>query len=347
MYISYMPEQPKQKPPEKPQENAGSGNFTKSAADSFWGYIIGARDYLREAYKKLQNIEKANIELGIYHLRAGNFVDAATRFRIATLVNKNNSISWYLLGKTYVYARKRNKAIKPLKNSIRLNPELDEARFLLSACGSRQNLGAVPRSFVIEKLDIMASNYEVYLNNIGNTIAQTFGDMLYSYLGERTAINTLDINCRGGELGALVKSRTNNMIGVEPSIKLAGLARTKRDNNLLVFNFVQSKFPEDYLKDATDRFDLAICALYLDNIGSLDGIFAQIANVLNPNGAFIFNINKIAGPDYEFMEGSLIFGHSDAYIRKTLEKTGFKIVSTKEIKYASNSTDIVYLAEKK
>lgn len=342
-----MAKQTNQKPAEKPQENAEVQAPKKSALDSFLEFVLKSRDWFDKSWTKLQNIEKSNIELGVYHLRAGRFFDAAVRFKIATLFNKNSSIAWYLLGKARFYEGKRNKAIIPLKNALRLNPALDEAVFLLNGCGSREKLTAIPRSFIIEKLDIMAGNYEAYLNNIGNVITNNFSEVISGYLGERSGINTLDLNCRGGELATLVKHKTNNMIGVEPSIKLAGIARTKRDNNLLVFNYVRSKFPEDYLKTATDKFDLAICALYFDNLGDIEPILTQIHNVLNPKGAFIFNINKITSADYEFMQNSLIFGHSDAYIRKVTDKVGFKIISTKEIKYAGDSADIVYLVEKK
>ncbi|MEQ1789823.1 MAG: methyltransferase domain-containing protein [Rickettsiales bacterium] len=341
-----MTPQTNQNTTEKPQKNDDVAAPGKSALDTFLEKILKIREYASKLWSNLNNLEKSNIEAGIYHLRAGNYFDASFRFRFATMLNKNNSVAWYLLGKSSFYAKKNAKAINALRNALKLNPNLDEAKFLINACGTRENLISIPRSFIIEKSDVMATNYDQYLAQIGGNISDTFSELINGYYGDRIGINTLDLHCRGGELGTLVKNITNNMIGVEPSIKLAGMARTRRDNNLLVFNYVQSKFPEDYLKDTTDRFDLVICGLYFDNIGNLEPILSQINKVLSPRGALIFNSNKIASPDFEFVRNSLIFGHSDVYMRKVLEKTGFKIISTKEIKYASNSTDIVYLVEK-
>jgi len=288
------------------------------------------------------------MELGIKQLKAGNYFDAALRFKFVLWMNKRNVIAHYLLGKSYFYRGKFAECVPPLKEALRLQPDFEEAKFLLTCAGANTGIKAIPRSFIIDKLDQISLNYDQYVQNTSSQVNAVLAEELKKLTGENMGFNVLDLGARGGDTAQILRSVSNSVIGVEPSLKLVSIARSRRINNLLAYNQIAGRFPEDYLRECKDHFSIVLCTYYLDNLGPLDEFFKLVSNVTEDKGIFAFNISVHNGnEDYFFKTSSILFAHSPAYVEKLLEKSGFKIISRREVKYASGATDMVYVTVKK
>lgn len=319
----------------------------RSAIDQLFGFFKRVRSTSRLAYYRIGNIEKSNMELGIKQMREGKFYDAGLRFKFVLWLNKRNVIAHYLLGKCYFYRGKLAEAISPLQQALKLQPDLEEARFLLACCGANANIKSVPRSFIIDKLDLMAVSYENFVDNTASKVNTVLAHELKKIIGENMGFNVLDLGARGGDTSQVVRKSANFIIGVEPSLKLVAIARTRRFDNLLAFNQIAGRFPEDFLRENKEQFAVVLSTYYMDNIGPLDEYFKLIANAVETKGIFAFNINPNDGKsDYTFKPNTMLFTHSPTYVEKLLAANGFKIVSKQEAKYPSGNLDFVYITVK-
>ncbi len=298
-------------------------------------------------YDKITNLGRANIEMGILHMRQGLFYDAAIRFKMALWFDKNNPIAHYLLGKAYVYDGKRDKAIPPLQKALTLDPKLHEAEFLLLLCGTTNALTEIPRSFVIERNDTVADNYErAFPPGTETKIATKLKEEFKRYFENWQGFSVLDIGCMGGEYGALIKEKANALVGTEPSIKMAAIARQKRNGELLVYNKVIARFAEDYLKDTTERYQVIMAIQYLSNFLTVEEFFKLVrACFVKEGGLFIFTITPSDTDSNRFYPEKILFMHSEKYVDACLEATGFRIHKKSEVQYDSGMIDLIYFAE--
>jgi predicted TPR repeat methyltransferase len=311
----------------------------KSTIDQAIDHLKNLKSYVKMAMGKMSNLSKSNIEAGVLQLRNGQFFDAALRFRIACYVDKNNPIAHYLLGKALVYDKKFDKAAPALKRAIKLNPEMAEAKFLLATCGYKVDFAQIPKSFIIERHDILSINYAGdYEVNVSAELLKTLREKFKEYFEEWQGFGVLDLGCRGGEFGSLLKNKANIMVGVEPSIKMSALAKARRAGTDLVYNKVFSKFPEDYLATTEDTYNVIICTYYLDYLSNLEEFFKAVrARIHKTGGVFIFNI--CSGPD-AFNGKNILFTHSEETTEKALTAVEFKVAHK-----LKSGQDIIYFAE--
>ena len=304
-------------------------------------------DFFTILYDKLTHLGRTNIEMGIMHLRAGQFYDAAVRFKIARWFDKNNPIVHYLLGKAYVYDGKRHKAIAPLQKALELDPKLHEAEFLLLLCGSGSTLPEIPRSFVIERNDLVADNYAVALpEGTLTSIAKKLIDEIPRYFENWQGFTVLDLGCMGGEYGSLMKSKASTMVGVEPSLKMAAIARSKRDGEILVYNKISARFPEDYIKETDEKYQVVMSIQYLSNFARVEWFFALVrARFVDAGGVFIFTITPSDTGQNRFYPEKILFMHSEKYVDESLAANNFKIHKKVEVTYESGMVDLIYFAE--
>ena len=102
----------------------------------------------------------------------------------------------------------------------------------------------------------------------------------------------LDIACGTGSVTIPMAKRGYDMIGIDLSEEMLGIAADKaraENADILFLNQDMTEF------ELYGTVDAAVCALdginYLTDDGDLDKLFALMHNYLNPHGIFIFDIN--------------------------------------------------------
>ena len=195
------------------------------------------------------------MELGVAHMKNGDYRDAAMRFRFVCWRNPKNFIAHYLQGKSYVFAGKYEKAIKPLKIALANKPELDEAKFLLATCGEKVDIEEIPPSILIEHLDKAA---EVYDSEVieQSELTPLVSKVVEEYFEGKQGFGVLHLDCRAGDAPAAIFSRSDHMVGTDPSLKMLSKARDKRVDDRLVYNELVGKTARDYLDICEKKFDI-------------------------------------------------------------------------------------------
>ncbi len=124
----------------------------------------------------------------------------------------------------------------------------------------------------------------------------------------------LDLACGTGNVTIPMAERGYDMIGVDLSEEMLGIAAEKaRDKNLNIL-FLNQDMTEFELYGTVDA---AVCALdgvnYLIHDGELEKMLALIKNYLNPGGIFIFDINSEQKLSNTLGNNTFVYDEDDTY----------------------------------
>lgn len=124
----------------------------------------------------------------------------------------------------------------------------------------------------------------------------------------------LDLGCGTGNITIPLAEHGYDMIGIDLSEEMLGIAADKaREKNLDIL-FLNQDMTEFELYGTVDA---AICSLdgvnYLTNDGDLENLFSLIKNYLNPDGIFIFDINSEYKLKNILGENTFVYDEGDTY----------------------------------
>jgi predicted TPR repeat methyltransferase len=80
-----------------------------------------------------------------------------------------------------------------------------------------------------------------------------------------------------------------------------------------------------FLESAEEPADLVVAADVFIYVGDLSAIFRSLRRILAPGGCFAFTVEAPAGMEDLLLLPSLRYAHSERYIRRLAEASGFKI----------------------
>lgn len=145
-----------------------------------------------------------------------------------------------------------------------------------------------------------------------NSFADYYESIFKKY--ELSPSLVLDLACGTGNVTLLLAKRGYDMIGIDLSEEMLGIAADKaREENLdiLLLNQDITEF------ELYGTVDAAICSLdgvnYLTGDGDLTSLFALIKNYLNPGGIFIFDINSEHKLKNILGENTFVYDEDDVY----------------------------------
>lgn len=124
----------------------------------------------------------------------------------------------------------------------------------------------------------------------------------------------LDLACGTGNITLIMAGRGYDMIGVDVSEEMLGIAGDKMRAANLDILFLNQDMTELELYGTVDA---AVCTLdgvnYLTEDGELDKLMSLIKNYLNPGGVFIFDINSEYKLSCIFGDNSFVYDEEDVY----------------------------------
>ena len=89
--------------------------------------------------QKLQDIFKANFDMGKRHYELGNFADAIFRFKFVLWLDPKYAAGWYWLGLSQLADGKKNEGIKSLEKARSLRPDWQEVSAAIARAGEAKN----------------------------------------------------------------------------------------------------------------------------------------------------------------------------------------------------------------
>jgi predicted TPR repeat methyltransferase len=252
------------------------------------------------------------------------------------------------LGEALLAAGHLPTAIGELQRSLRLDPALAEARYLLGCAwfeagemdkaleafhavegeaepewlnakiAEAQSSRTRPRCdarYVRHLFDQFSADYDSrmleQLAYCAPSVLRQLGALIG--IGPHRHYAILDLGCGTGLAGMAFKDIAGELYGVDLSPAMIERARDRQ-----IYDGLEVGDVESALALPSRGYDLIIAADTLVYLGDLTCIFAGVANSLLPGGLFLFTVE--ASPTAEFELGpKRRWRHSEAYLRATAE----------------------------
>ena len=277
---------------------------------------------------RLNNMASSNMELGIYHLYSRNFRDAIFRFKLVDrFLDPDNKVANYWLGWVYFLKGSYKKSIMHLTKAA----EEDQVNLLAfvksidSTISIPEEIHEIHRDIDAELfIDKFVSKTENLPKHLVLALTESITSLPEKYsileLGGNIGLLGYEINKRMQESYTITCVEISNIM-----IKLQPTCFPEQKLYDEVLHTPVNKF----LKQNNQQYDV-ICSL--DGFAfdaNLKNIFDNVFSMLKPGGYFAFTVRSSANNTLssKFLE----FAHNKQQVMGQLDKTGFNIISSKEI----------------
>ncbi len=242
-------------------------------------------------------------------------------------------------------------AIGEFQRALRLDPDLDEARFLLGCAWleagepgkaleafagvapdtpglagkivAAEAMQARPRSdagYVRHLFDQFSSDYDARMTTqLSYRAPHILRELAELTMAGRNQLAVLDLGCGTGLCGAAFLDLAARLDGIDLSPAMIDKARARG-----IYESLAVADIEGGLGHAAERYDLVLAADTLVYLGDLEATMRSVTRVLKPDGFFLFTVEKHEGDGFE-LGPKRRWRHSDTYIRALANRHGLQI----------------------
>jgi predicted TPR repeat methyltransferase len=273
---------------------------------------------------------------------------ALAEAREAVSLNPNVAPAVLGLGEALLAAELLPTAIAELQRALRLDPDLARARELLAAAWLKageadkalgalgelddpspamiamaQAIKAAPRSdpgYVRHLFDQFSADYDArMIGQLGYAAPQILWDLTAMVMPGREQLSILDLGCGTGLAGAAFKLLAARLEGVDLSPAMIAKARARH-----IYDRLEVADLETALAAPGPAHDLILAADTLVYLGDLAQVFAAVQARLQPDGFFLFTVEKADSEGFE-LGPKRRWRHSEAYLRELAGRTGLQV----------------------
>ncbi len=223
---------------------------------------------------------------------------------------------------------KTDKAIHYYKRLLEVNPEHSSADHMYAALtGSFRS--SAPPSYIRELFDNYSSSYEDSLvNRLQYTLPDTLLHIITASSGKQSFGRLLDLGCGTGLIGEKFRDSAALLHGVDISPKMIEIARSKELYDVLVTGDVHT-----VLNDlAHGSYDLLVAADVFTYIGDISEILIKAYLLGTRECQLYFSVEDLAHQTEDtVLQESGRFAHSENYIRRTAEDSGWQTIDVQRI----------------
>jgi predicted TPR repeat methyltransferase len=196
----------------------------------------------------------------------------------------------------------------------------------LAALGISPAPEAMPAPYVRTLFDDYAPRFDhALVERLGYNAPERLAESL-AELGDRRFASALDLGCGTGLMGAAIHARVDHLTGFDLSEGMLRLAARRGVYDRLVAGDVV----ELMAGEPENGFDLVLAADLLPYLGSLGPLFAAVARVLSPGGAFAFSAERHDGEGFVLGE-ALRYRHAPALVGEVVEAAGLTLLGLEPV----------------
>ena len=286
-------------------------------------------------------------------LAAGQTAEALSEARDTVSLHSDVAPAVLALGEALLAADQLPTAIAELQRALRLDPALERARTLVAAAwlkageadkalgalrelehpppemmAAAEAIKAAPRSdpgYVRHLFDQFSADYDNrMIGQLGYAAPQILLDLARMVVPGRAGLHILDLGCGTGLAGVAFKPLAARLDGIDLSPAMIEKARQRKIGGRQIYDSLSVADLETALSAAGPRYDLILAADTLVYLGDLSRTFEAAHARLNPDGYFLFTVEKAYAEGFE-LGPKRRWRHSQDFLRALAERTGFKV----------------------
>ena len=240
------------------------------------------------------------------------------------IVSPRETTTPYLLGKAYYVLGRLEEAAEVYRQWREVEPDNPVPAHLFAACSPQNDADTVPDrcsdNYVNVTFDDYASHFEGKLSALDYRGPELLKRLMGMYFEGQAGLHVLDAGCGTGLCAPILQPHAKSLVGVDLSGSMLELARQRG-----LYEALHQAEIGAFLDAGVERpFDLIACMDTLIYFGALESIFRQFAEHLPPGGWLIFTSEICADNSKLYqLNPSGRYSHSVAYLRKTMEASGF------------------------
>lgn len=322
---------------------------------------IGELDQAARCYRTVLGLRPGQVDalnnLGVVLKIHGDYANAIEAFEKALRQAPGNADIYQNLSNCYRKMERFDEAIDCYWKAIRLRPydaeEYSYLRHILYAAGQGEkslqlieewlnrdpeNVSAlhfsatfdpdsVPKrandGYVRKTFDDFANSFDSVLKSLDYRAPELVSALIHArYADSSRAPEVLDAGCGTGLCGPLIKASAARLDGVDISPGMLEKAAQRS-----VYDHLFEAELTGFIAALSNAYDVILSADTLVYFGDLKPVFEAASGALRSGGRLIFTVEKSCrGQPFELQPHGR-YGHSGPYLRATLEKAGFEIVS--------------------
>jgi predicted TPR repeat methyltransferase len=262
---------------------------------------------------------------------AGRFYEALAAYDMAPELAE----AWHGRARTLKHLGRFSDAVIAYRQALARGGDAETIRFSLASLGAEPAPVAAPKELIRSTYDRHSDHYD---NHMIGTLKYRIPAFLFDALTPHVLsrpMDTLDLGCGTGLMGACLRPVARILTGVDLSPKMLGIAQRRG----IYDNLICSELME-FLGSQDKKFDLVAAADVLVYFGDLSGLFQAVQRALEPGGLFGFSTE--ASRDNEFvLQPSLRYAHSRGHIEKRARDCGFvPLVIESKVLRREGGTDV-------
>ncbi|MBI3714955.1 MAG: tetratricopeptide repeat protein [Betaproteobacteria bacterium] len=257
----------------------------------------------------------------VHELR-GEDAEARANFEMIVTIDPTHATALTRLAMQFFRIGKLEDARACIDRALELAPDQGYA-VVARAVIYGETPATLPAAMVAAVFDQFSAAYDRHMTgNLQYAAPQMTFDLLGDWLAGKDAPAALDLGCGTGLFGALLKPRVGVLKGVDISPGMLSEAAPRG----LYDELAQGHMLAYLLSQEPAAFDLVTAVDVFIYVGALEEIFAEVARVLRPGGAFGFTIETTDTAELGYvLMASGRYRHTHAYIEKLATHHGLTV----------------------
>jgi predicted TPR repeat methyltransferase len=253
-------------------------------------------------------------------LRLARHDDALASIQKALDLDPTFAEAWTIRGTVLAEQRRNIEAAAAFEQAIAHGGDPQLNGFFLAGISEVAKPVAPPRHYVEKLFDDYADVFDDHLLNVLRYGAHEIQIARLRALWPRRFRRALDLGCGTGLYGVLLQPVAEAIDGADLSSNMLEKAAARK----IYADLFHADIAE-HLRATDRRYDLVVAGDVFIYVGDPAPIFAGVARVLEPGGAFCFSVELHDGPGDYTLRPTLRYAHSEASLRRLAAEHGFAV----------------------
>lgn len=255
---------------------------------------------------------------------------AELAFRRALSLEPHHQVTTIRLAQVLHKSDRQAEAIELLQDLLVKKPKDAVAQHLLASYSHQDIPPRASDSYIKQTFDSYSAYFDQALAQLQYQVPELICEQLIASAQQfATPLDILDIGCGTGLCALYLQQLTRSLVGVDLSGKMLAKAAQRQ-----LYDELHQAELSDYMQHCARQFHYVICADTLVYFGDLQQVFADVFNVLQPTGFFIFSVEQHRSSEatsaYLLQENGR-YCHQQRYLSAALQAAGFSIKLMQDI----------------